>query len=61
MPSRPDNDFEHGVERLIDQAEAQGFARRCSDPVVMARLAGLLAGVELRRRAARRSRAKAAA
>jgi hypothetical protein len=49
-----DQESDPAVERLIDQAEEQGFGRKCSDPVTMARIAAALTGSEMR--PAKRSR-----
>jgi hypothetical protein len=36
------SDFDDAVERLIDEAQAQGFPRRVKDPAALARIAALV-------------------
>jgi hypothetical protein len=36
-------EFDSAVERLLDEAEAQGFPRHITDPDVLDRIAGIVA------------------
>jgi len=41
------NDLEDPVERLLDEAQAQGFPRRVRDPAALARIAAIIKNGDL--------------